>query len=277
MTTPSPTLLPATDHATDRATDWTREVWAGLDRAALDAFAAQVPRLSFVTLSGAHLYGFASPDSDVDLRGAFLLPARSLLGLRPPAETVTLEVKAPLELDLVVHDLRKFAAMLVRHNGYAMEQLFSPLVLVGGPLLEELRTLALDCLTRPTVRHFLGFASGRRHRLAEPGATVKHLLYAYRVLLSGLHLMEERRIEAHLGTLHARYGLPQVEALMERKRTGAERMELLPGEVEAHAPQLDALTARLERSAERSGLPLEPRGAAALEQFVIDLRLSERP
>ena len=33
----------------------------------------------FVTVSGAHLYGFASPDSDFDLRGAFVLPLTSVL------------------------------------------------------------------------------------------------------------------------------------------------------------------------------------------------------
>ena len=32
--------------------------------------------LLFATISGAHLYGFPSPDSDYDLRGAHLLPLR---------------------------------------------------------------------------------------------------------------------------------------------------------------------------------------------------------
>ena len=45
--------------------------------------------LLFVTVSGAHLYGFPSPDSDFDLRGAHVLPLRSLIGLDRPAETVT--------------------------------------------------------------------------------------------------------------------------------------------------------------------------------------------
>ena len=31
----------------------------------------------FVTVSGAHLYGFPSPDSDIDLRGCHLMPLRS--------------------------------------------------------------------------------------------------------------------------------------------------------------------------------------------------------
>jgi predicted nucleotidyltransferase len=55
----------------------------------------------FATISGAHLYGFASPHSDVDLRGAFLLPAREVLGLHPPAETISLTDKTVVDLDWV--------------------------------------------------------------------------------------------------------------------------------------------------------------------------------
>ena len=38
----------------------------------------------FVTVSGAHLYGFESPDSDVDLRGCHLLPLRQVIGIKQP-------------------------------------------------------------------------------------------------------------------------------------------------------------------------------------------------
>jgi hypothetical protein len=38
----------------------------------------------FVTVSGAHLYGFPSADSDVDLRGCHQLPLGDILGLDLP-------------------------------------------------------------------------------------------------------------------------------------------------------------------------------------------------
>jgi hypothetical protein len=65
------------------------EVWSMLDREHLERVAKGGPSPVFATISGAHLYGFASPDSDVDLRGAFLLPARAVLGLRRVVETIT--------------------------------------------------------------------------------------------------------------------------------------------------------------------------------------------
>jgi hypothetical protein len=98
------------------------------------------PTPLFATISGAHLYGFESPDSDYDLRGAFVAPLRRAIALRPFEETVTvMERRGELELDWVAHDVKKFARMLTQHNGYVLEQLYSPLVVVGGPWLEELR------------------------------------------------------------------------------------------------------------------------------------------
>ena len=41
----------------------------------VEAVVAQQPyQLVFVTISGAHLYGFPSPDSDYDLRGVHVFP-----------------------------------------------------------------------------------------------------------------------------------------------------------------------------------------------------------
>jgi len=169
-----------------------------LDREHLARVAKSGPQPIFATISGAHLYGFASPDSDVDLRGAFLLPARALLGLHPPAETISIDDKTTVELDWVAHDIRKFARMMTNHNGYVLEQLFSPLIVVTTPAHAELLELGRECVTRPTVRHYQGFARGRRKRLAEPEPTVKHLLYAYRVYLSGIHLMRSGAIDPRI-------------------------------------------------------------------------------
>lgn len=252
------------------------EVWGMLDREALGALAHQGPPVVFATISGAHLYGFASPDSDVDLRGAFLWPAATMLGLRPPQETLSLPGPAHLDLDWVAHDLRKFARLLTQDNGYVLEQLFSPLVVVGGPAHEELKALAQGCITRPTAHHYQGFAKGRRKRLREPGATVKHLLYAHRVLLSGIHLMREGEVQAHLPTLNAHFRLAEVDELIQRKREGAEKMALREGELALHEALLDRLEGALAEAGEASRLPEQAQGVEALEAWVVGLRLSRR-
>lgn len=116
--------------------------------------------LLFATVSGAHLYGFPSPDSDYDLRGADVLPAREAVGLMPKRETIEVSgLRAGVEMDLVTHDVLKFFGMLLKRNGYVLEQLFSPLVVHTTPEHEELKTIATGCVTRHHSHHYLGFAA----------------------------------------------------------------------------------------------------------------------
>lgn len=253
--------------------DQIEEVWTMVDRGALAALAHRGPEPVFATISGAHLYGFASPDSDVDLRGAFLLPARALLGLRRAQETISIQERDGAEIDWVAHDLPKFARLLTRHNGYVLEQLFSPLVVVSTPSFEELRELGRRCVTRPTVRHYQGFARGRRQRLQEPGATVKHLLYAYRVLLTGIHLMRTGEVVSNATVLSRELGIDAIDELVARKRAGAEAMLLEEGEIAHHDALLDRLEAMLTEAHDRSSLPEEP-PTKALDDFVVRVRMA---
>src|SRR5262249_54908427 len=108
---------------------------------------AHLPGALFVTVSGAHLYGFPSADSDIDLRGCHLAPLEDLIGLHRPAKTR--EIKAEhggLEVELVSHEVGKYLRLLCRHNGYILEQIFSPLVVLGQEFLDCLRPLARRCV-----------------------------------------------------------------------------------------------------------------------------------
>src|SRR5215218_1797015 len=116
----------------------------------------------FVTVSGAHLYGFPSQDSDVDLRGAHVLPIESVVGLRPAREThERSEIVEGLQVDLVSHDIGKYLRLLVAKNGYVLEQILSPLVVVATPEFARLQELARGSLNRTLYHHYRGFARGR--------------------------------------------------------------------------------------------------------------------
>lgn len=117
--------------------------------------AEQPDPVLFATVSGAHLYGFPSRDSDVDLRGVRLLPAADLVGLREPAETRSrMWGRDGVELDLVTHDLRKFVRLMLRRNGYVLEQLLSPLVVHTTDTHGELAELAPGVLTSHHAHHY---------------------------------------------------------------------------------------------------------------------------
>lgn len=89
--------------------------------------AAQPYPLLFATISGAHLYGFPSPDSDFDLRGAHVLPLEQVIGLDSKHESVEdSRIIDGLDMDIVSHDVKKFFRLLLKKNGYVLEQLFSP-------------------------------------------------------------------------------------------------------------------------------------------------------
>ncbi|WP_406133966.1 DNA polymerase beta superfamily protein [Streptomyces zaomyceticus] len=170
--------------------------------AGLGAVVAEQPDpLLFATVSGAHLYGFPSRDSDVDLRGAHLLPVDALIGLREPEETRSrMWDRDGVEMDLVTHDLRKFVRLMLRRNGYVLEQLTSPLVAHTTETHAELISLVPEVLTHHHAHHYRGFA-GTQWRLFERSGELKPLLYTYRALLTGIHLMRAGEVQAHLPTL----------------------------------------------------------------------------
>src|ERR1051325_2453250 len=113
--------------------------------------AAQPYPLLFATISGAHLYGFPSPDSDFDLRGAHILPLENIIGLDSKDETVEdSRIIEGLEMDIVSHDIKKFFGLLLKKNGYVLEQLFSPLVVLTTPEHEELKSICRSDVRQST-------------------------------------------------------------------------------------------------------------------------------
>jgi uncharacterized protein len=245
-------------------------------RQQLQGIVAEQPHpLLFVTVSGAHLYGFPSPDSDYDLRGVHVLPAREVVGLESGPETIeALGVERGLDLDLVTHDARKFFRLMLRPNGYVLEQLLSPLVLHTTPAHEELKALAPRCLTRHHAHHYLGFAR-TQWRLFEKERRVKSLLYVYRVLLTGIHLMRSGEVEANLLRLNAEFRLPYVDELVARKLAGPEKATLADADVEFHRGEYERLMETLAFARNASTLPDVPSARAELHNLLVRLRSTE--
>jgi len=232
--------------------------------------------LIFATVSGAHLYGFASPDSDWDLRGVHLLPADEVLGLFEPKETVEQERNEDsIELDLVTHDARKFFGLLLKRNGYVLEQLYSPLIVYTSSEHEELKQIAKGCITRHHSHHYLGFASTQWELFEkEQPRRIKPLLYTYRVLLTGIHLMRTGEVEADLRRLNDESGLSYISELIGRKTSGTERGTISDADLDTHRREYERLRTELESASEQSHLPEEPNARAALSDLLVRLRRS---
>jgi len=235
--------------------------------------AEQPDPVLFATVSGAHLYGFPSRDSDVDLRGVHLLPTAALVGLREPEETRSrMWDRDGVEMDLVTHDLRKFVRLMLRRNGYVLEQLLSPLVVHTTDAHRELVALAPDVLTGHHAHHYRGFAV-TQWRLFEKTGELKPLLYTFRALLTGVHLMRSGEVQAHLPTLLGEVDAPAylpelIAAKAEREHGDADVDHArVPADVERLHGVLDA-------AQEASALPDVPVAHDALHDFVVRIRLA---
>tara|TARA_R110000744_G_scaffold378725_1_gene495281 strand:- start:1229 stop:1981 length:753 start_codon:yes stop_codon:yes gene_type:complete len=231
----------------------------------------------FVTVSGAHLYGFASPDSDYDLRGVHYMSARSVSGLKLPRETYeVMDLDAEIEMDLVTHDAKKFFKMLLNKNGYVLEQIFSPIIIHASPEFEELKLIASKCITRFNHHHFKSFSKGQWDDLRkENKPTVKKLLYAYRPVLAGIHLMTDHVVESNIVALNERFKLSYINELVQAKSEGAEKMEAVDLDMGFHEGELNRLLDQLEAESERSTLPENPGGFDELDDLLIRLRFKE--
>ena len=245
-----------------------------LDFDALRQYATEnIPDLIFVTVSGAHLYGFPSPDSDVDLRGTFAAPVAQVLSLDKPKETLEPQGYVDgIEVEMVGHEIEKYLRLLVKPNGYVLEQICSPITVLTSPAHEELKALAHASLSRKLYHHYAGFATGEWRDFQKPGAgkTVKRLLYIHRVLMTGIVLLTEGVVEADLRRLNERFRFDLEPLIALKIREKAE----LDGDLQPYLAQVGGLFERLEQARDSSPLPEDVPNCAALSDFLVRLRLA---
>lgn len=202
----------------------------------LESVQPAYPRL-FVTVSGSHLYGFPSEDSDYDLRGAFVRPTRDLLGLTRHNDTVELIGSGANPNDVVLHEAGKYARLLLKNNGYVLEQILSPLVIETSTWHDELVVLAPKCVN----------------------ARSQILLYIFRVLMTGLHLARTGIVEANIVKLNETFRLSFIDELVAQK-IAREESPLAGGHaLEFYVKEYERLLAELRQ---REGLDRAPAGGA---------------
>jgi predicted nucleotidyltransferase len=224
-----------------------------------------------VYLSGAHAYGFPSPDSDLDLKAIHVARTADLLGFAvPPPTTDRAEVVDGVEIDYTSNELAHALAGILAGNGNFLERVLGRTTAAASPLLAELRPLAQRSLSRRAHKHYRGFAQNQL-RFLEKEPTAKKLLYVLRTTTTGIHLLATGELEADLTRLMDHYGIADAAALVERKRAG-ERVGLDPGLLEAWRPRIDSLFARLDQAREGSVLPEEPPNERDLRDWLLGVR-----
>jgi predicted nucleotidyltransferase len=240
---------------------------------ALDEESARREHL-VVSLSGAHAYGFPSPDSDLDLKCVHVVPTASLLALEPHGtpSAERLEVVDGVEVDYSSNELGPVLLGVLQGNGNYVERLLGAHTLRGSAELEAVRPLVRKVLSRRLHRHYRGFAQSQSREWEKTGfRSTKKLLYVLRTSLTGTHALLTGEVETDLTALMDRYGFGEAGELVAWKRRG-ERSELPEALSEHWRGQVGRAFERLDEARERSVLPEEPEGAAELEAWLLSVR-----
>jgi predicted nucleotidyltransferase len=226
-----------------------------------------------IYLSGAHAYGFPSPDSDLDLKCVHITPTGELVGLAPvddPADRI--EVVDGVELDYGSNELAPVLRGILKGNGNFLERILGDLVLGGDPaLLGEAREVVPPVVSRRVARHYGGFATGQL-RLFDDKPTAKRALYVLRTAATGRHLLAHGEVVTDVAQLAA-FVPPEIAELLEIKRT-AERQELASDQAATWRGRLAAAIDAVDAAWATSVLPAEPPPAAieAVDHWLRDVR-----
>jgi predicted nucleotidyltransferase len=214
-----------------------------------------------IYLSGAHAYGFPSPDSDLDLKCVHVTPTTDLVGLSPieePGDRV--EVIDGVEVDYGSNEIGPVLRGCIKGNGNFLERLLGELVLGGDrALLDAARPIVRGLLSSRVARHYQGFATSQIRAFDEK-PSAKRALYVLRIAATGRHLLATGELVTDLRRLSA-YAPADVNDLIVIKQRG-EREPLNAAEALAWRGRLAEAASAVHADATRSVLPDEPPASA---------------
>jgi len=146
-------------------------------------------RLVFAAESGSRAWGFASPDSDFDIRFVFASERDSYVALFDPTQDIQYQEKSPIgPLDYAGWDLKKTLTLASRSNPSLLEWLGSPIVYSDrhgfGRDLGEF--MGEHFSPRALAHHYINFMRNIRGKYMSDFVgeyTMKRYFYALRPIL----------------------------------------------------------------------------------------------
>ncbi|WP_445458224.1 nucleotidyltransferase domain-containing protein [Flavobacterium sp. HNIBRBA15423] len=146
--------------------------------------------LLYAVESGSRAWGFASPDSDYDIRFIYKHDLDYYLSLWEKPDTI--EFMTADDLDGSGWDLRKTVRLLAKSNASLLEWIFSPVVYYENEaFMQQLRTLAKDCFSPVAcLHHYLGTTKNFMTVCEQEEVKLKSYFYALRTALAGKWIIE---------------------------------------------------------------------------------------
>ncbi|WP_409416009.1 DNA polymerase beta superfamily protein [Flavobacterium sp. PS2] len=144
----------------------------------------------FACESGSRAWGFASPDSDYDIRFIYKHKPEYYLSLWEKPDVI--EFMTEDDLDGSGWDLRKAVKLLSKSNAPLIEWLFSPVVYYkNDAFLQEMQMFARECFSPiATLHHYLGTTKNFMDVCVMEEVKLKSYFYALRTALAGKWIIE---------------------------------------------------------------------------------------
>ena len=143
--------------------------------------------------SGSRAWGFASPDSDFDVRFIYLRPLEYYLSVYPGEDNIDLPIKE--DLDLVGWDMKKALFLLGKSNCTLLDWIGSPIVYHSeSGFQSDIKELALSTFQpKPGIYHYLNLAE-KTGNISNPGSEIslKSLIYCLRSLMACHWIYQEK-------------------------------------------------------------------------------------
>jgi uncharacterized protein len=150
---------------------------------------------------GSRAFGLATDDSDDDIRGIYLPPARLHWSLFKLPEQLEFNAE---DRDEVYWELEKFLELALKANPNVLETLWTPLVLHADEVAQRMRDIRDVFLTRYLYKTYSGYVLSQFRRMANAYAKTgrykaKHAMHLIRLLYSGIEALRSGQIRIDVG------------------------------------------------------------------------------
>lgn len=151
-------------------------------------------KILFACETGSRAWGFASPDSDYDIRFIYMHQKDWYLGLTESKDSIELMLDDG-ELDITGWDLRKTLRLLNKSNMSVFERIQSPFVYLSNDLFVNELSEVAGMFFSPVaaMHHYLSMAKGFTEKCQiTDNVKLKNYFYALRATLSCSWIGEKR-------------------------------------------------------------------------------------
>jgi len=224
-------------------------------------------------ISGAHLYGFPSPDSDIDYRGMFQIHTAKLIGLQRPKDVFELKHK---NAEIVLFELSKEIGLALSGNCNVLEHINAKQIVSTAEFI-KLRQLINNAWGKIGIYNsYKGMATFNYKKFVLQGKnTVKKYLYVFRGLMAGIYALQTGQIEPDVFQLNKYFKIPEVKQLIKLKRAGIE-VSPIPEDMDTGnlEQRINELFERIDKAFEKSKIPDRPEeeDVNKINEFLISIR-----